>query len=170
MDTDEWTAQLTRYSILEQGIETNANLSITNDLLKSSATTASFDYIGETVEIATNVSAIQDGSATWSYVVDGSPSEVFITLTDAQGNKITEEEGSIAVGVQTFTLNAADYNLPEGQPIYMSINAKDGDGNSLSGAMTTQITVDGLWTDGTENYLTAGEMSFRITDVAKIIN
>ena len=36
MDTDEFSAQLTRYSILEQGIETNANLTVTNDYLKSS--------------------------------------------------------------------------------------------------------------------------------------
>jgi hypothetical protein len=70
MDTKDFTAQLTRYSILEQGIETNQKLSVTNDLLQTSASAASFDYIGKQVEVETNIGVVQNDEITWSYLIE----------------------------------------------------------------------------------------------------
>jgi len=170
MNTDEWAAQLTRYSILEQGIQTNEKLSVTNDLLQTSATSASFDYIGKEVELATNINAVQNDSATWMYVVDGDASDVTLTITDDAGVQITEVDGSISKGVQTFTLDASQFNLEEGQQLYMSISALDSDDAKLNTTTTVAVDVDGVWSDGTNNYLTAGEISFRTSDVLKIID
>jgi flagellar basal-body rod modification protein FlgD len=170
MDTDEWTAQLTRYSILEQGIETNSQLSITNDLLKTNATTSSFSYIGKEVEIPTNINAVQDGSATWMYVVEGDASDVKLTITDNVGRRIIEVDGSISKGVQTFEFDATQFGIDDGTPLYLSINATDGDDAKLNSETTIAVNVDGVWSDGSDQYLTAGEISFRTGDVLKIID
>lgn len=168
MDTDEWTAQLTRYSILEQGIETNEKLAIQNDLLKNSAQTDTFNFIGKEVEIETNIAAVQNGQAVWSYLIEGSPKDVTLTVTDEAGNRLAESDGSVAAGVQTIAFDAS--NLKEGQQLYLSVNPTDGDGNNLNSRITSRLIVDGVWSDGQQNYLTAGEISFRQSDVLKLVN
>ncbi len=169
MDTKDFTAQLTRYSILEQGIETNEKLSTTNDLLKTSASAASFEYIGKEVEVATNIGVVQGDSVEWSYIVEGSPSEVLLTITDGDGNKVGEAEGSISAGAQSASLDLTGANLPVGTPLYLNIQAKDGDGAKLNTQTTSRIVVDGVRSDGKTSYLTAGDVSFRSSDVLKLV-
>jgi flagellar basal-body rod modification protein FlgD len=169
MDTKDFTAQLTRYSILEQGIETNEKLSVTNDLLKTSANAAAFEYIGKEVEVATNIGVVQGDSVDWSYIVEGSPSDVHLTITDGDGNKVGEAEGSIAAGAQSATLDLTGSNLPAGTPLYLSIQATDSDGAKLNTQTTSMIVVDGVWSDGRSSYLTAGDISFRSSDVLKLV-
>lgn len=168
MDTDEWTAQLTRYSILEQGIETNANLAITNEFLKGNSTSAALSYIGKEVELETNTGVVQNGEANWAYLVEGDPSEVFLTVATQDGTRLAEIEGSIANGVQPVSFNAADFGLSDGQPLYLSVNATDRDGNKLNSTVSSMVKVDGAWSDEDDTFLTAGEVSFRTSDVRKI--
>lgn len=168
MDTDEWTAQLTRYSILEQGIETNANLAITNEFLKGNSTSAALSYIGKEVELETNTGVVQNGEANWAYLVEGDPSEVFLTVATQDGTRLAEIEGSIANGVQPVSFNAADFGLADGQPLYLSVNATDRDGNKLNSTVSSMVKVDGAWSDEDDTFLTAGEVSFRTSDVRKI--
>lgn len=169
MDTKDFSAQLTRYSILEQGIETNEKLAVTNDLLKSGTQAATFSYIGKRVEVETNMSAINKDSATWSYLVDGNASEVKLTVTDEAGNRIGEYDGSIAKGVQTFTLDTTGSGLAEGQTLYFSVNATSSDNEKLKSRTTSQMVVDGVWSDQKQSFLTAGGLSFRASDVLKIV-
>jgi flagellar basal-body rod modification protein FlgD len=169
MDTKDFTAQLTRYSILEQGIETNQKLSVTNDLLQTSASAASFDYIGKQVEVETNIGVVQNDEITWSYLIEGSASDVHITVTDEDGNTVGESEGSISAGVQSATLDTTGYNVPAGTPLYINIVATDQDGAHLNTQVTSSVVVDGVWSDGQNSYLTAGDVSFRSSDVLKLV-
>ncbi len=169
MDTKDFTAQLTRYSILEQGIETNEKLAVTNDLLKSSSQAASFSYIGKRVEVETNMNTVHDNNLTWSYLVDGKASDVKLTVTDEAGNRIGEYDGSVAQGVQTFSLDTTGSNLAEGQTLYFSVNATNSEGDKMKSRTTAQIVVDGVWSDQKQSFLTAGGLSFRASDVLKIV-
>lgn len=168
MNTDEFAAQLTRYSILEQGIETNEKLAVTNDLLEQSTLSSSFSYIGKEVELETRSGVIQDGEVSWTYSIDGSPSDVYLTVTDADGNSLGEFDGSILSGANTFTLDTSNSGLAEGTPLYLYVNAKDSDGESLDNTITASVTVDGVWSDGDTTYLTAGQLSFKADNVLKI--
>ena len=169
MDTKDFSAQLTRYSILEQGIETNEKLAVTNDLLKTNATASSFSYIGNQVEVETNINSVENGKAEWSYLIEGDVSDVELTVTDANGKRIDNFEGSISKGVQSFTFNAADYGLDDGQELYLSINATNKNGDSVNHRTTSILMVDGVWTDNNQSYLTSGQLSFRTTDVLKLV-
>jgi len=169
MDTDEYTAQLTRYSILEQGIETNEKLAITNDLLKASSASTNLAYIGEQVEFSSNIGVAQNGGASWNYAVEGVVDKVDLTVTDEDGNSLYEVEGSISGGVHNLTIDTAALGIEEGQQLYLSVAARDKKGGQLNTQITTNAVVDGVWTDNNQSYLTAGDISFRASDVLKLI-
>ena len=169
MDTDEWTAQLTRYSQLEQQIETNEKLVVTNDLLKDSAAEGYFAYIGQGVEVSTNIGVVQDSEAQWSYNIDGQVDDVILTVTDSSGNVISEEAGSISIGVHTYTLDTTGLDVSEGQDLYLYVSTTK-DGEQITTETTSHVTVDGLWTDNGQTYLSAGSISFRTEDILKVVD
>jgi len=170
MDTDEWTAQLTRYSQLEQQISTNEKLTVTNSLLADGATSSAFGFIGQDVEINSNVGVVQDGEASWTYEVQGQSDEVVITISNAEGDVVKTVDGSTVVGVHGFTLDAADIDelgLSAGQQLIMNVSAKLKE-DSVKTEITSHLEVDGVWSDQKESFLTAGEISFRMSDVLKV--
>lgn len=167
MDTDEWTAQLTRYSQLEQQISTNEKLTVTNSLLADSATSSSFAFIGQDVEINTNVSVVQDGEAAWTYEVQGESDEVVLTVTDSQGNIVKTEDGSTLLGVHDYSIDAVELGLDAGTQLTLNVIAKNED-KDVTTEITSHVTVDGVWSDTQETYLTAGEISFRSSDILKV--
>lgn len=167
MDTDEWTAQLTRYSQLEQQISTNEKLTVTNSLLSNSATSNAFTYIGQDVELNSNVGVVQDGEATWTYEVQGDADDVVLTVTDGSGNILATEDGSTINGVHEYNFDAAALGLSNGAQLILNVQAKNED-KTVASEITSHVTVDGVWSDTEEVYLTAGEISFRTTDVLKI--
>jgi flagellar basal-body rod modification protein FlgD len=171
MDTDEYTAQLTRYSQLEQQIETNEQLVIANDYLKTNSASSTFSYIGQDVEISSNIAVTQNGEAEWSYLVEGAASDVILTVTDEDGNVIEETSGSLNAGAQNFTLDTQALGIQDGQQLYLSINARDSKNNNINTQTTSHVKVDGAWTDDQgQTYLTAGDISFRDSDILKVID
>ncbi len=169
MDTDEYTAQLTRYSQLEQQIETNENLINVTSLLTDSTAIASFSYIGQEVELDNRASAVQNDEATWSYLIDGAADNAHITIRDESNNIVFETEGSTAPGAQSYTLDAEALGLEEGEQLYFFVSATSDGGDSYNTDVTSHVVVDGTWTDGNgQTYLTAGEISFSLSDVLKV--
>lgn len=168
LDTDEFTAQLTRYSILEQGIETNAKLETANDYLKANALNTTLGYIGEEVEVSSNTAPVQDGVAKWSYTINGDADEVVLVVLDEDGELIHEEDGNTFAGVHDFTFDAAALGLEDGESVELLIAALDADKKTLDGRITSTATIDGVWTDETNTYLTSGSVSYRKDDILKV--
>ena len=115
------------------------------------------------------MNTVHDNNLTWSYLVDGKASDVKLTVTDEAGNRIGEYDGSVAQGVQTFSLDTTGSNLAEGQTLYFSVNATNSEGDKMKSRTTAQIVVDGVWSDQKQSFLTAGGLSFRASDVLKIV-
>ncbi len=170
MDTTEFTAQVTRYSQLEQQLFTNEKLTVTNDLLRSSSDAASFTYIGQDVEVGTDIGVAQNGEARWSYSVEGLAEDVSITVLDDNGAVVYQGSGLTSVGAHSLTLDTADLGIEEGSILYLAVAARDKDGGAVETRTSSFAKVDGLWSDGSETFLTAGEVSFRTSDVLKIFN
>ncbi|MGB0719128.1 MAG: flagellar hook assembly protein FlgD [Bdellovibrionales bacterium] len=168
LDTDQWTAQLTRYSILEQSIETNQKLEVANSLHETNANNTSLSYIGEEIEVSTNTAPVQDGVAQWSYSIDGLADDVSLVVLDESGNVVEEVDGSITAGVHDFTLDAASLGLSDGAALELVIAARDSDGEAMDSRVSAHAVVDGVWTDTQNTYLTAGGVSFRREDILKV--
>ena len=166
MDTDEYTAQLTRYSQLEQQIEINDKMDNVSSLLESSATADSFNYIGQVAEVSTDVGVVQDGEATWSYLVNGSAEDVYLTLADSSGKIVYQGAGSSGVGAQSFTFDATEEGVEDGEALTLYVRAVDDAEKSIDTEITSHMKVEGAWSDGAGGvYLSAGNISFAVSDV-----
>lgn len=170
MNTDEWAAQLTRYSILQQGIETNANLQVTNDYLQKSTNSAALSYIGQDVEVSSNTASVNNGQAKWSYSVDGNPADVTLTVLDKDGKVVYDGKGSTKAGVHDFTLDMAanGINASDGYSLEIIVGAKDAEGAKVDSNVTSYANVDGVWTSSDGTYLTSGSVSYLLDSVLKI--
>lgn len=169
MDVNEWTSQLVSYSQLEQQMEMNSVLSTISDQLTQSSLTTNLSYVGQTVEVDSNASTAQDGQATWAYNIDGTASEVYLTVTDADGNTVWEGEGSSSTGTNGVVLDTSDLDVEDGEALYLYVNASDSDGDSLDNSITSFLTVDGVQSDDDGTlYLTSGELSYTSDLVLKI--
>lgn len=168
MDATEYTAQLVAYSQLEQQMEINEGITALTDLLSESAVTSNLSYVGETVELSTDMSVVQNDEANWAYSVEGTASEVYLTITDEDGTTVWEGEGSIASGAQTVTLDTSDLDVEYGDILYLSVNAVDSDGDSLDSDISSFVVVDGVTSEDGDTYLSSGDMTYTVSDVLKI--
>lgn len=165
-DTNELTNQLLTQSQLEQQIQTNEKLDAFLKQLEANAAFQSLSYIGNRVEILGNNGVVQNGKAEWSYIVDGTPKDIELTVTDAAGNILHKEAGSKGIGPHNFTLDGT--GIEEGTGVFLFINALDDNGESLDGLVTTYVTIDGVdGSSGTEQ-VTAGNVQYKLSDVLKI--
>lgn len=179
MDTKEFTGQLAQFSSLEQQISTNTKLDTLASSLKQTAIANSFSYIGQSVELASDTTSLQSGSADWTYALPKEAASVDIKITDAKGvtvysgsMKNSAGSGDMAAGTYQFSLAGADLpsSLPDGSVLKMSMTAKDSTGAAITPQIHTTVKVDSLQSDSSGTYLQAGGILFEIGDVQKIVN
>ena len=172
VDTTEFTNQLIQQSSLEQQIDTNLKLSNILDALNVSSSFSAFSYIGNDVEIATNMGALQNDSADWNYSLKGNASDVEIKIRNSSGQLVQKfDAGSQSSGTYNFSLAKDDTLVPvaDGEVLYFSIQAKNQAGALVSTDIVTNVTVDSVETGSNGSItLRAGDLYFGANDIAKI--
>ena len=178
MDTKEFTGQLTQFSALEQQIDTNTKLDGLLGALTKSGISEAFGYIGQYVDIKSNSTAVQDGTADWTYAIPANAKSVSISVTDAAGKVVyagsmTNGAGRPEITAGTYNLSLASSDLTraaaEGEVLKVNITAKDDAGKAITPEIHTAVKVDSLQSDSKGTYLQAGGMVFAIGDVNKIL-
>lgn len=172
VDTTEFTNQLVQYSSLEQQIDTNLKLTSILDSLNISSSFSAFSYIGNEVEIPSNMTAMQDGVADWSYSLKGDASKVEIKVLNQQGQLVYKAEpGSQSSGSYNFDFNQEDALIPveDGEVLYLSVNATNAEDQLISTDVLTNVTVDSVETDSNGKIVMhAGDLYFGMNDISKI--
>lgn len=169
MSTDEYTAQLVAYSQLEQLIEINDKSAKQLEQANNGVVAASLSYIGQDVEIKSNMSPVQNNLAQWNYTIEGVAEDVFLTVVNKAGQTVWEGSGTnLATGANTVSLDTTSLGLAEGDVLYLSVNPEDIKGNKLNSEISSFAKVDGVRTDGSKTYLTSGQLSYTLSDVLKI--
>ena len=172
VDTTEYTNQLVQYSSLEQQIDTNLRLTNILDSLQVSSSFSAFSYIGNSVEIATNQTAVQDDIADWTYALSGDADAVEIRVVNQTGSLVYEENlGGQSSGSYGFSLSADDGQIPvgEGDVLTISINAKLEDGSDIEVDTITNVQVDSVETGASGDIvLRSGGLFFGVNDILKI--
>jgi flagellar basal-body rod modification protein FlgD len=186
MDTKEFTGQLTQFSALEQQIDTNTNLEKMLGALNQSSLSSAFGYIGQTVDVATASTAVQDKSANWTYAIPSDAKSVGISVTDSTGKIVysgamQNSAGGSAINAGTYSLNLKDADLTratkDGEVLKVAITLqdsagktmKDSAGKDITADIHTAVKVDSVQSDTTGTFLQAGGMLFQIGDVNKIV-
>jgi flagellar basal-body rod modification protein FlgD len=178
MDTKEFTGQLTQFSALEQQIDTNTKLDGLLGAMTKSGISEAFGYINQFVDLKTNSTAVQDGTADWTYAIPSNAKSVSISVTDASGKVVyagamTNGAGRPEISAGTYNLSLASADLTrataEGEVLKVSITAKDDAGKAIPAEIHTAVRVDSIQSDSKGTYLQAGGMVFAIGDVNKIL-
>ena len=178
MDTKEFTGQLTQFSALEQQIDTNDNLKKMLAAMSQNSMSSAFGYMGQSVDLTTPTTAMQDGTADWSYAIPESAKSVAITVTDSTGkvlytgSMVNSSGGSaISAGTYNLALKNADFtrDVGEGELLKVAITAKNDAGKAITADIHTTVKIDSIQSDDKGTYLQAGGMLFEMGDINKIV-
>ena len=170
MDTKEFTGQLAQFSSLEQQITTNTKLDQLVESIGANASTAAFGYIGQTAELGSNLTSLENDAADWKYALNENADKISIKIKDEQGRVVYEKEDrNIQAG--TYSLNAlkSDFTYPveNGQVLKLEISATNKAGAKVRTDTSTTVKVDGVESgpDGIE--LRSGNLLFGLGDVKR---
>lgn len=143
MDATQFMTQLAQLSTVEQAMRSNDTLAQVLDAVKSSGMRMDMALLGRTVEAASDTLALDGGTGSIAYTVDGVPAAVRIEVLDRNGQTLRAVDGIPAAGRQTFTWDGrtgTGATAPDG--LYtVRITAKDKDGNALETASVVSDTV-----------------------------
>ena len=170
LDTNQFTQQLVQFSAVEQAIKTNDNLQTLALLSAANAITGAVGYIGKTVVAAGNSSTIENGSANWTYQVEGGSGTGAFTVRDSAGNQVFATTGPVSEGTSTFTWDGrkSDGTLAPSGTYTLSITAADGSGGPLQVATSFSGTVEGVDMSRAEPVLLVNGREIKLTDVTII--
>lgn len=170
MDTKEMTGQLAQFSSLEQQINTNSKLDSMLTAMNSTASTSAFNYIGQTAELNSKNTVLEDGKADWNYTVNNEAETVTIKVSDATGKVLySKDMKNVPSGTYSFVANKDDFSSPvaEGQVLTFSVTAKHITGVAIRSDISTTVKVDGVESGADGIHLRAGGLLFSLDDVLK---
>jgi flagellar basal-body rod modification protein FlgD len=171
MDTKEFTGQLAQFSSLEQQINTNVKLDTLLDSIQNNAASSAFTYIGKEADVATPMTAYQNGSADWTYELPSDAKKATFKVLDSSGNVLYQQAMTkVSAGSYGFKISASDLNPPpaEGSVLTLSIDASDANEKAIQPVISTTVMIDGVETGEDGIDMRAGGLLFGLSDISKI--
>ena len=130
LDSNEFTAQLTQMTGVEQQLLTNDLLTSLLAAQQGGGLGGASNYIGKDATAAWAVTKLDEGSATWSYELGASASEARLEVLDSTGKVVwTGPAPDRTTGTHDFVWNGkttAGGQLPDGGVYSLKITAKNG--------------------------------------------
>lgn len=168
LDSNEFTAQLTQMTGVEQQLLTNDLLTSLLAAQQGAGLNGATNYIGKEATAAWAVTKLQDGEASWSYELGASASSAQLQVLDSTGKVVWQGDAPARTsGTHDFTWNGkttAGGQLPDGGVYSLKVIAKNG-----TAAVESQVLTRGRVTgvemyDGVP-YLTIGHSIVPVSSV-----
>ncbi|EPR43887.1 flagellar hook capping protein [Desulfovibrio sp. X2] len=175
MEDKEFTSQLASFSQLEQLTQINDGIGKMIDASSRQEVLSAVGFIGKNVLADGNTLSKLNGTiSTAYYTIDSPVSDVYVNITDKDGNVIdTIHGGAMQAGTYSFTWDGKDWqgnDMADG--VYgLSIAATGSEGEPV--LVDTQVTgtVGGVSTDNGTNYLRLMDgRTVKFTDVKEVAN
>ncbi|WP_417711082.1 flagellar hook assembly protein FlgD [Roseibium aggregatum] len=170
-DTDSYIDKLISYASYDSQTEISEQLSTIVDSLSGTISSSGLGYIGQTVEASGNTTTLADGSAEWSYTLDGNAASVTINIVDENGNTVWSESGDTSAGKHSVTWDGTTSDgsqLEDGGLYTIEVAAVDGNGNQIDGETAVVGTVTGIDVSGNDTLLMIGNASVLLDNVQSI--
>jgi len=172
MDSNQFTQQLVQFSQVEQQIQTNDNLKTLISSYQTSTSGTALSYLGKDAIIKSADTTLANGQANWAYAFDKAPSEVTLSVEDAQGHIVYSKDGDATTGNHLFSWNGQETSgaaAPAG--VYsLVVTAKDSTGASVDSTLTTRETIMGVDFTSSSPQVITSSGSHDITDVQAILD
>ena len=118
MDSTEFTNQLVQFAQVEQQINLNEGMTSVVGLTQQSIVTNAVNYIGVTIEAASDQVPLQNGEARMAYGLGTDSASTAIVIRDAAGSIVHSETGLTTAGVYELvwdgTHKDTGQQLPDG--------------------------------------------------------
>jgi flagellar basal-body rod modification protein FlgD len=133
LDSNEFTAQLVRFTNVEQAISQNKKLDQLVALLQASGGATAVGYLGKDIEAIGTESELKDGQALWSYDLSKPSESTTVLVKNASGDVVFSTKGDTSTLKQGFVWDGkttGGFDAPDG--VYnIEVVATDIKGNQI---------------------------------------
>ncbi|WGM30457.1 flagellar hook assembly protein FlgD [Brevundimonas sp. NIBR11] len=168
LDSNEFTAQLTQMTGVEQQLLTNDLLTSLLAAQQGAGLNGAANYIGKDATAAWAVTKLEDGAATWSYELGASASEATLQVLDSSGKVVwTGAAPDRTSGTHDFVWDGkttAGGQLPDGGVYSLKVTAKNGT-SPVESQVLTRGRVTGVEMYDGVPYLTIGNSIVPVSSV-----
>lgn len=159
LDSNEFTAQLTQMTGVEQQLLTNDLLTSLLSAQQSNGMGGASSYIGQDVTAVWAADKLTDGQASWSYELGAAATAATLTVVDGSGKTVwTGDAPALGEGVHDFTWDGATTaggKAADGGVYTLKVTAKNG-ANSVASQVLTRGQVTGVEMYDGAPYLNVG--------------
>ncbi|MHA1567016.1 MAG: flagellar hook assembly protein FlgD [Alphaproteobacteria bacterium] len=172
MDSTEFTNQLVQFTSLEQQIAGNDKLDDLYAASRSLEAATAVQYLGQTVELDKNVTFLNDGAATISYILPTEASEATINIYDQSGKLVRTLEADTSSGRTDMDWNGTDtqgLQLTDGT-YTIAVSARTSEDEPMDSIRVYATgTVDEVITDNGQTFILVNDVLTAISDVKSVI-
>jgi flagellar basal-body rod modification protein FlgD len=171
LDTNQFTQQLVQFSSVEQQINMNTQLTTLIGLQQTAQSAQAASFVGATVAVNGSTTQLVNSQATWNYSVS-SPATATITVTNASGQTVFSETGTVQPGQQAFNWNGVGTNgqqWPDGA-YTIAITATGANGQSVGVSTQVQGVVDSVDLSQNPPVLSVGGQNFTLNQILRVVN
>lgn len=173
MDTEQFTSQLTDFSMLEQQIETNEILGGITDTLGVTVQSSILNYIGKEVVTSDNLITVDGDDISDVSVTLSDDANVQMLVYNSDGDVVRQINcGDLDAGIHDISWDGTDENgdaVDDGDYIYL-VSALDDSGSSVDMITAETGIVSGVYydSDSGTTYLEVGGNAVSLDSVTEI--
>jgi flagellar basal-body rod modification protein FlgD len=170
LDTNQFTQQLVQFAQVEQQLKQNDQLATLVSLQQTAQNTAALEFVGQTVGVTGDTSALSDGQAKWTLNVP-KPATGTITIKSATGQTVFSGDYSMNTGSQPFVWDGKDASglqWPDGN-YTISVTAQDASGQAVSVPTEIQATVDSADLTTNPPTLSIAGLNYTLDKIRRVI-
>ncbi len=167
VEATQFTEQLVQFSGVEQAINTNSKLDELIALQSGNQLNAAVSYIGRDVEADSEMTSLQNGTATILYGLDATAASTTIGIVDESGQLVRTYSGDTSTGLHELVWDGLnDQGIAQPDGVYgILVTARDADNQSVTAATGTRGRVTGVESQGDEVFLKLGDLLVPLTRV-----
>ena len=170
MDNQEFTSQLTQFTMLEEMEQTNASLEESLIVGQAINNTSMLSLVGKEVTVNGNKIGIEGGDVTENMIAADLPGTATIEVTDSNGHVVATYEKSVLQGLNDISWNGELENgdvAPDGDySISVSVETTGGEDVPFTTLMTGPV--DGLRYENSQAVVMVGGLEFYVSEIYKI--
>ena len=170
LDTNQFTQQLVSFAGVEQQIKQNQQLETLISIEKSAQATTALAYVGATVAIDGQTTALTNRQATWTFNVP-KPVSATVTVKNSTGQTVYTGSFSMNTGPQTFEWDGRDASgvqWPDGN-YTITVTGKDTSGQTVAIPSEIEGVVDSVDLTKTPPELKVGGQPFTLDKIKRVV-
>ena len=170
LDTNQFTQQLVQFAQVEQQMKQNDQLATLVKIEQTAQSTTALAFVGATVAVDGQTTALANGQATWSFNVP-KPVTATLTVTNSTGQTIYTGNYTMNPGQQNFVWDGRDSTgkqWPDGS-YTLSISGKDASGQTVSIPTEIEGVVDSVDITKSPPLLSIGGANYTLDKIKRVV-